>query len=64
MNIKLDSIFAQHGLFYAFSMELCFDALRGTRAFVGDPPVHSHMASEGTLPLVTMSFQHTAQRRY
>lgn len=41
---------------------LCF--FYGKRAFVGDAPVHSHMAGEGTLPPVTMSFQYTAQRRY
>lgn len=64
MNTKLVSIFAQYGLFYSFSMELRFDALHGPRDFVGDPPVHSHMASEGTLSLLTMSFQYSAQRRY
>lgn len=60
---EVSAVFAQCGIFHAPYVELHFDALRGFKAFVGDPPVHSHMTSEGTLPLVAMSFQYTAQRQ-
>lgn len=39
---EVSCVFAQCGLFQAPYVELHLNALHGSRAFVGDPPVQSH----------------------